>query len=450
MRKNVLKLILAWFLFFPTVNLMAESYGPEIELNGLDLQQKLQLIDQEAAVQITKAYKLMQEKKIDESLAILEKVNKFAPYQPQAYILQLRYYQATGQEDRIYKTLETAGKSIVNFDIIFQALQLNDIPERKLSAEKIRLADFKDDKQTAISFNFDDGPRSVFTQALPILDSFGYKATLPINPIVVTDTFTNPSWGSWDQWKDAYKRGFEIANHAYRHRKLTEVLPEKWDHEINGSSDIIKEKIGAAPLSFVFPHDDFNPGLIAKVQERHLAIRVHDILKEAYPYVYIPVYGGEYFSLNTANQIIDLALKRKLWLVPECHAIYSEEIKTYKPLTAEFLKAHLQYIKSREDRIWVDTFINVYSYLLERKNSDLEVIKNSANSIVFKVKTPLTQEKIRMPLTAVIDISPNVPKKAAALQGETVKKKLPVKIIGFKILIDVLPGSEEVKVEWGL
>ncbi len=435
------------FIFYAS----AEEIPISPDFEALNLQQKLQVIHQEAEEGIHYADSLFNKGKDQQAINVLKKVNKLAPYHPHAYILQLRYYQKMGQENEIYKVLEEVGKSIANFDVIFQALQFKELEERtvvEMPSSSVIIAPFKDDKEAAISFNFDDGPKSVYTQALPIMDQYNFKGTIFLNPVVVTDTFTNPAWGSWEEWKDAHGRGYEIGNHAYRHRNLVEVLPENWDHEINDSFDVIKQKIGEAPMSFVFPHDSFNQTLLSKVKERHLAIRVHDYLTQVYDHVYIPVYGGEYFSLNTANGIIDLAMKRKLWLIPECHAIYSEEIRTYKPLTAEFFKEHLRYIKERENRIWVDTFSRVFVYLMEKKFSELETVWVSNQNVIVKIKSVLDQSKISMPLTVVIKLPTNELKNVSVMQETSVKKNIPFKIKENKILVDVWPNGEALNIRW--
>lgn len=430
---------------------LAEEIPASPDFNSLNIQQQLQVINQEAEKGISYAKSLFNKGEVKRALEVLTKINKFAPYHPQAYILQLRYYQETGQENEIFKVLEEAGKSIANFDIIFPALRFQKMKELVIedaALSSVNIAPFKDNKEAAVSFNFDDGPRSVYTQALPLMDKFNFKGTIHVNPSVVTDTHTNPAWGSWEEWKDAHRRGYEIGNHAYRHRNLVEVLPENWDHEINGSFDMIKEKIGEAPVSFVFPHDSFNDQLMNKAKERHLAIRAHDYLTQVYDRIFIPVYGGEYFSLNTANEMIELAMKRKLWLIPECHAIYSDDIKTYKPLTAEFLEKHLRYIKEHEDRIWVDTFSQVYIYLMEKRFSTLETIWVTNQHVRIKVKTHLEPSKILMPLTVIVAAPTNQLKNVSVFQDAPATRKTPFKIQGNKILIDIFPNSETVNVSW--
>lgn len=413
--------------------------------------QELVQINGEAEKKIKLAFDLINQSNFAEALDVLKKINSSAPFYGKAYITQIKLYQSLGRQEEALKVLEEAGKTIANFDLIFKSLDVSKFPPVFVKpGSSIYIAPFKDDQKAAISLNFDDGSRSVYTQALPIMDEFGYKATILVNPSVVTDTFTNTAWGSWEEWRDADKRGYEIGNHGYRHHDLTKEPSKEWEYDINESYTVIKEKIGVAPLSFVFPHDKFNDQLIDKVIERHDAIRNHDYLSKVYRGVFIPVYGGEWFSLETANKIIDFAVERNYWIVAECHAIYSDDIKTFKPMTKEFFRNHLSYLKTQDDKIWVDTFIHVYSYLDERRFSEIEATPVTNNSVTIKIKTNLKPDKIRIPLTVVLDLAPSNPKEVSILEENKKEEKRSFKIINSRILVDILPGSKPVTVQWSL
>jgi peptidoglycan/xylan/chitin deacetylase (PgdA/CDA1 family) len=407
--------------------------------------EKLVQINLEAERGMKQAAEYVKHHQFIEALDLLKSINSFAPFYSKAYVLQVQLRQYLGQHDDALKVLEQAGKTITNFDYIFKSFDPSKISGiSPPTMAKVYIANFKNDKDTAISFNFDDGPRSVYTLGLPILDEFSYKATINVNPGVITETLTDPSWGTWEEWRDATKRGFEIGNHAFLHHDLTKEAPQDWERSINGSYDLIKEKVGAAPVSFVFPQDQYNQELMNKVRERHDAIRVHDDLKEVYPGIFIPVYGGETFSLETANKIIDMGIQSHFWIIPECHAIYTPDIQTFKPLTADFLRAHLSYLKQKEEKIWVETFGNVFEYLNERKFSEVQSTR-SGRRVTFLIKSILDQTRLVIPLTVVVDVSPDKPKMVSVSQAE---KNIPFEIKGSKILVNVLPQSDPVTVKW--
>jgi len=77
-----------------------------------------------------------------------------------------------------------------------------------------------------------------------------------------------------------------------------------------------------------------------------------------------------------------LAIEKKLWLIAECHTLKTET-HTFKPITEEFLRSHLSYIKERDNIIWVDTFINTYLYLAEKKETKIQVEEDELNRTVY-------------------------------------------------------------------
>jgi len=407
-------------------------------------------VNQEARQFLEEGKKLLKQKELDKAIKIFQLALKGAPYHPGSYFFLAKTYFQLGEEAKAFSILEQATRSQADNKVIFNLLSTIDPPlkpEVFSPTKKVFIAPFKDNKQAAMSFSFDDGAQSVYTVVIPLFEKFGFKATIPINPGMITETVSNPWWGSWEQWRDAQSRGFEISNHAMEHHDLTKVDEEELEIGINGAYELIKEKLGKPPLSFAFPQDQSQQREVMKVSERHIAARQRDILTQVYDNIFIPVYGGNKFSGDIAKQIVDLALLKRLWLIAECHAIDVQDIKTYKPITADFLEEHLTYIKENEDKIWADTFINVYLYLLEKKSTQLYFETISTHRVEFILKTPLDPQIYNFPLTIIIDTSPIHPKIASAVQQGTLKL-LPVKIQGDKLHIEVVPGTPPVEVTW--
>ena len=61
-------------------------------------------------------------------------------------------------------------------------------------------------------------------------------------------------WGNWQDWKKAAEEGFEIGNHSTSHGEIRKLTPQALEKEINQSWEIIRQKTGIAPLTFVFPN----------------------------------------------------------------------------------------------------------------------------------------------------------------------------------------------------
>ena len=135
----------------------------------------------------------------------------------------------------------------------------------------------------AISFMFDDGEANVY-QALPTFEKFGYRATIPVIPGFVSDTSNDPFWGSWEQWKDAVKRGFEIANHSMYHRDAKKLHGSDFDVAIDQAKEIIEQKTGHKVTSFYlcFLTIVILMEAVSRALKFHEAIRTPDFLHSFY------------------------------------------------------------------------------------------------------------------------------------------------------------------------
>lgn len=115
----------------------------------------------------------------------------------------------------------------------------------------------------SVAITFDDGWRSVFDIALPVLRKFGYPATL----FVYTDLIVGSRETlSWEQVRELSRNGFEIGCHTKTHRYLgrkepKETFREYFDavrREITESSRIIRSRVGRDVKYLAYPYGDTN------------------------------------------------------------------------------------------------------------------------------------------------------------------------------------------------
>ena len=200
-----------------------------------------------------------------------------APYDPMAYMLLMKALISIGQEDMAYTWLEKSGRHLSDSNQIianlYHFLQEAYPPVKEPEAPRVSIAQFKDNKECAVSFIFDDGEPSVSTDILPMFEKFGFHTTIAINSGVTSEDTGNIYRGNWEAWRRAKAHGHEIANHGANHKALPGLSPQDLQIEVMDSFKTIQEKIGEQPSSFVFPENKATPEIVKYVEQNHLAIR---------------------------------------------------------------------------------------------------------------------------------------------------------------------------------
>jgi peptidoglycan/xylan/chitin deacetylase (PgdA/CDA1 family) len=124
----------------------------------------------------------------------------------------------------------------------------------------------------SVAITFDDGYRSVYDIAYPILKKYGFTATL----FVYTDFIGNAkSAMTWEQLRQMKADGFEIGSHSLSHCDLTrkkagesdQAFLERVREELLMSKQIIDQKLGQNTAYVAFPYGTYDPAVLALSQE---------------------------------------------------------------------------------------------------------------------------------------------------------------------------------------
>ena len=100
---------------------------------------------------------------------------------------------------------------------------------------------------------FDDGWLSQYTNALPILESYGYKASFAIYPKAIDGQY--PDYMSWSQIETLSKTGYDVESHTYSHLDLSNMSASVLRAElVNGRASL--EQHGIQAGAFVYPFGD--------------------------------------------------------------------------------------------------------------------------------------------------------------------------------------------------
>jgi len=136
------------------------------------------------------------------------------------------------------------------------------------------LADFLEYKRglprKAVVITIDDGYRSTYEIAFPLLQRYGFTATL----FIYTDFVGSSSLAmTWDQIREMQAAGFEIGSHSLSHADLTlrqseedeAAFRRRISAEVVRSKDVLDRELRQATRFFAYPysrHDALVLGLV--------------------------------------------------------------------------------------------------------------------------------------------------------------------------------------------
>jgi peptidoglycan/xylan/chitin deacetylase (PgdA/CDA1 family) len=109
----------------------------------------------------------------------------------------------------------------------------------------------------AVILTFDDVYKSQYTNAKPILDKYGYKATFYIvcNYVGREDEQDDPNARmSWEDITSLYNEGHDIGSHSMDHGDLAEMSEKGIEYEVGGSKQCLLDH-GINPISFSYPYN---------------------------------------------------------------------------------------------------------------------------------------------------------------------------------------------------
>jgi hypothetical protein len=130
-----------------------------------------------------------------------------------------------------------------------------------------------------------------------------------------------------------------------------------------------------------------------------------------------------------------------IWLVLVFHGVDSIG---WEAISSELYNEYFQYMKSKEDDIWIATFADVTKYMRERKNSNIETVGRSRKIRVY-ITHSLDQTMYNIPLTLKTYVPSNW-EEVKVKQGGKNNIILPLRDDkGSFVLYQAYPNSDDVK-----
>lgn len=116
-----------------------------------------------------------------------------------------------------------------------------------------------------VVLTFDDGYRSLYTHAFPVLHRCGYPATAFLVPGVmdgrVPRDFMPAALGpvlSWREARQMQAHGITFGSHTLSHRKLSGLAASEVAREIEESCRAIEDALSAPVTTFCYPYGSFD------------------------------------------------------------------------------------------------------------------------------------------------------------------------------------------------
>ena len=103
-----------------------------------------------------------------------------------------------------------------------------------------------------VIINFDDGRKTQFTHAKPILDKYGFKATFYI---VCNYVDNKKGFMTWDEIETLNKEGHDIGSHSMNHVHLSNLSKKHIEYEVGQSKKCLEDH-GIEATSFAYPFND--------------------------------------------------------------------------------------------------------------------------------------------------------------------------------------------------
>ncbi|VAW92792.1 hypothetical protein MNBD_GAMMA23-360 [hydrothermal vent metagenome] len=120
-----------------------------------------------------------------------------------------------------------------------------------------------DETKAGITFTFDDGMKTVFTEALPILQDFNVPAHLYLTTGAVgkdnrwpTQPASAPGFEmlAWDEIEKLHAANIYIDSHTNSHPDMRTLSQDELEDECGIADKLIEERLGRQPQYFAYPY----------------------------------------------------------------------------------------------------------------------------------------------------------------------------------------------------
>ena len=253
---------------------------------------------------------------------------------------------------------------------------------------KVYVAKYGNGKECAVSFTFDDGNKDNCTMAAPELEKRGWRGTFWLNCSRIPGEVRQQSHRvTWDDVRAMHDSGHEMSSHGWDHKRLPDLPHEEMVEEIEKNDSAIFANIGVRPVTYCFAYNAMNEESLALVSRGRVGVRTRQ-------YAF-----GEQSSDTRLRELMDRSILEGDWAVWMTHGL----TRGYDHFSdVSRFTSFLDYVKEREDRIWVATFRDVAAYVAER-DAIILTYTTKRHKVVVNPSLSLDAGLFNMPLTMCVE-----------------------------------------------
>lgn len=234
--------------------------------------------------------------------------------------------------------------------------------------------DWPQDRQVGVSISFDDARPSQVDVGVPLLNSYGVKATFYVSVTPLRERLPD--------WKAVLAAGHEIGNHSMRHactgnfpfakeKALEDYTLPQMTAELDQASNEIEKSLGVRPVTFAYPCAQKFVGrgvnvksYVPVVASRFLAGRGwRDEAPNDPAFCDLAQLMGidlDGLTWEQLKALIEQARAKGAWLVLGGHDIGEGGRQTTR---VDTLLAFCKYAQDPKNGVWVDTVANIGRYV---------------------------------------------------------------------------------------
>jgi len=237
----------------------------------------------------------------------------------------------------------------------------------------VTIATWKDDKQGAISFTFDDGYRGAFEHGGAELEAVGLKGTF----FIFTDTSTiyDGELASTNLAREYKDKGHEIASHTTNHSNLGFLTAsgnvDSLTQVLSVSVELLNERFYQYTVSMAIPFGSYRYETLEYISQHFYSARSSQFgFNLATPYDFFALRSWPILSTSQPAFVDYLLSKAETYgsYLPLMYHDMTDEpfdedslIYTYsRSLFSETVQSALN------RNLWIDTYERIYKYIRER------------------------------------------------------------------------------------